>query len=67
MIWADVHEHINNELKGYYQTFGHTITFPTGPKDYAISPNGKCWAMLDASQAFVLDIEGNIKPLEKIE
>lgn len=67
LIWADVHEHINNELKEYYQIFGHTITFPTGPKDYAISPNGKCWAMLDASQAFVIDTEGNIKPLEKIE
>ena len=67
LIWADVHEHINNELKGYYQIFGHTITFPTDPKDYAISPNGKCWAMLDASQAFVMDTEGNIKPLEKIE
>lgn len=62
LIWADVHEHLYNEdLKGFYQIFGHTITFPNGnPKDYAISPAGKSWAMLDASQAFIMDIEGNI-------
>jgi len=65
LIWADVHEHIYTEdLKGYYQIFGHTMTYPTGPKDYAISPNGKSWAMLDASQAFVMDYEGNIEPFK---
>lgn len=62
LIWADVHEHLYNEdLKGFYQIFGHTITFPNGnPKDFAISPLGHSWAMLDASQAFIMDIEGNI-------
>ena len=60
-IWADVHEHIyNDDLPGFYQIFGHTITFPTNPKDYTISYDGHNWAMLDASCAFILDNEGNI-------
>ena len=65
LIWADVDEHLYNEdLKGYYQIFGHTITYPEGPKSYAISPWGKCWAMLDASAAFIMDLDGNIEKLE---
>ena len=68
LIWADVHEHIYSiELQGYYQIFGHTMTYPTGQKDYVISPNGKSWAMIDASQAFIMDVEGNIEPLTNIE
>lgn len=64
-IWADVHEHIwNEDLKDYYQVFGHTITFPTGPKDYAISYEGHNWAMIDSSQAFIIDDKGEIKKLE---
>lgn len=66
LIWADVHEHIYScDLKGHYQIFGHTMTYPNSQKDFAISPNGKCWAMIDASQAFIMDSEGNIEPLEK--
>ena len=62
---SSVDEHLYNEdLKGYYQIFGHTITYPEGPKSYAISPWGKCWAMLDASAAFIMDIDGNIEKLE---
>lgn len=65
LIWADVHEHLYNEdIKGFYQIFGHTMPFPNGQKSYAISPNAHCWSMIDASQAFILDIEGNIEPLE---
>ena len=62
LIWADVYEHLYNEdLKGFYQIFGHTITFPNGKQyDAAISPGGHCWSMIDASKAFILDIEGNI-------
>ena len=67
LIWADVHEHLFRDLDGYYQIFGHTMPYPNGQKDYAISPNGKCWAMIDASQAFVMDYEGNIEPLTNIE
>ena len=64
-IWADVHEHVwNEDLKDYYQVFGHTITFQTGPKDYAISYEGHNWAMIDASQAFIIDDKGEIKKLE---
>lgn len=65
MIWADVHEHLYSEdLPGFYQVFGHTISFPGGdPKAYAISPMGHNWAMLDASQAFVLDSKGNIESI----
>lgn len=63
MIWADVHEHLYSEdIKGIYQIFGHTITFPGGDVNcYAISPFGHCWSMLDSSKAFVMDIEGNIE------
>jgi len=68
LIWADVHEHLwNEELKGYYQIFGHTMSYPNGQMSYSISENGKSWAMLDASQAFVMDVKGNIELLEKIE
>lgn len=65
MIWADVHEHLYSEdIPGFYQIFGHTISYPNGnPNSYAISPMGHCWAMLDASQAFVLDSEGNIESI----
>ena len=69
LIWADVHEHLyaDKELRGYYQIFGHTISFPQGnPKAYAISPEAKSWAMLDASQAFIMDFEGNIKSIEEL-
>lgn len=67
LIWADVHEHLYDEgLKGYYQIFGHTITYPNGQMSYSIFENGKSWAMLDASQAFVMDIEGNIKSINKL-
>ena len=66
LIWADVHEHLFRDLDGYYQIFGHTMPYPNGQKDYAISPNGKCWAMIDASQAFVMDYEGNIEPFNNI-
>ena len=64
LIWADVYEHVwDEDLKDYYQVFGHTITFPTGPKDYAISYNKHNWAMIDSSQAFIIDDKGEIKPL----
>lgn len=67
LIWADVHEHIwNKDLKGFYQIFGHTITFPNGQTTFAISPAGHDWAMLDASQAFVMNSEGNIEQFENI-
>ena len=60
MIWADIEEHIYNEdLKGYFQIFAHTNTYP---KCKPIIPDGKNWAMLDASKAFILDSEGNIEP-----
>ncbi len=62
LIWADVHEHLYTDLDGYYQIFGHTMTYPNGQYKYSISPNGRCWAMIDASQAFVMDYEGNIEP-----
>ena len=66
LIWADVHEHLYSEdLDGYYQIFGHTITYPNGnPKEYSISPGGHNWAMLDASKAFILDDKRNILPIE---
>lgn len=62
LIWADIYEHLSNEdMKGFYQIFGHTISYPNGNQyDAAISPGGHCWAMLDASKSFILDIEGNI-------
>ena len=64
LIWADVYEHVwDEDLKDYYQVFGHTITFPTGPKDYAISYNKHNWAMIDSSQAFIINDNGEIKPL----
>ena len=60
-IWADAqeHEYKENELPGYYQIFGHTITYPDGQYSYKITDN---WAMIDASQAFVLETNGEIKP-----
>ncbi len=62
-IWADVHEHIwAEDLKGYYQIFGHTYSYPNyNTKACAISPDSHCWAMLDCGQAFIMDIEGNIE------
>lgn len=63
LIWADVHEHLySNDIRGIFQIFGHTISFPGGKQfDYAISPMGHSWAMLDASCAFAMDMEGNIE------
>ena len=64
LIWADVHEHLFIDLQGYYQIFGHTYSYPNGnTKDYAISPCGHSWAMLDCGKAFVMDIEGNIEEM----
>ena len=64
LIWADVHEHLNcfyGPLPGYYQIFGHTITYPDyNPKAFYIDDN---IAMLDASCAFTLD---EIEKIEKI-
>lgn len=64
LIWADVHEHLAyfyESLPGYYQIFGHTISYPDyDPKAYYIGEN---FAMLDASRAFVLDVEGNISQI----
>lgn len=63
LIWADVHEHLFNEdLKGYYQIFGHTYSYPS-TSEPAISPMGHYWAMLDCGSAFVMDIEGNIEKI----
>lgn len=63
LIWADIHEHLYSEdLKGYYQIFGHTYSYPNTIEP-AISPNGHSWAMLDCGKAFVMDIEGNIEYL----
>lgn len=63
LIWADIHEHLFNEdLKGYYQIFGHTYSYPS-TSEPAISPMGHCWAMLDCGSAFVMDIEGNIEKI----
>ncbi len=60
-IWADIHEHIYNEdLRGYFQIFAHTNTYP---KYTAIIPDGRNWAMLDSAKAYILDIEGNIEQI----
>ena len=65
LIWADVHEHIyNDDLYGFYQVFGHTITYPNDQYSYAISPDNHTWAMIDASQAFTIDDENNLKIVE---
>ena len=57
-IWADICEHIYNEdLKGFFQIFAHTNTYP---KFEAIIPDGRNWAMLDSAKAYILDAEGNI-------
>lgn len=59
MIWADIREHFfSDDLKDYYQIFAHTNTYP---KYESIIPDGRNWAMLDASKAFILDSEGNIE------
>ena len=65
LIWADVYEHLySDDIKGTYQIFGHTISYPNcDPKAYAISPEKHDWAMLDASHAFILDSEGNISEI----
>jgi len=64
LIWADVHEHLhffNKSIPGYYQIFGHTISYPNDdPKQYYI---GDKFAMLDASCAFILDVEGKIQAI----
>ena len=64
LIWADVHEHLDyfiDPLPGYYQIFGHTISYPDyNPKAYYIGEN---FAMLDASCAFILDSEGIIQQI----
>lgn len=65
LIWADVHEHLDffrEPLPGYYQIFGHTISYPDyNPKAFYID---EYIAMLDASCAFILDVEGNISPIQ---
>lgn len=64
LIWADVYEHLtNDDLKGFYQIFGHTYSFPNTHSP-SISPGGKSWAMLDCGKAFTLDNEGNIEFLK---
>ena len=71
IIWADIHEHLNyfnKPLSKYYQIFGHTITYPDGPKSYYISGKNNYEndyknfniAMIDASQAFVLTEDNEI-------
>ncbi len=62
-IWADIHEHLNQQpLEDYYQIFAHSLSYPNYQQfDYEINDN---WAMLDASQAFIIDQENNIKPIE---
>lgn len=62
-IWADVHEHNTNKtFKNYYQIFGHTITYPNGQFSYEINDK---WAMIDASQSFILTPDGILKPLNE--
>jgi predicted MPP superfamily phosphohydrolase len=66
LIWADVDEHLYSEdIQGFYQIFGHTMTYPNGPRDYAISPFKHNWAMIDASQAFIIDSNNNLLPLNR--
>lgn len=64
LIWADVHEHLDffrEPLPGYYQIFGHTISYPDyNPKAFYID---KYVAMLDASCAFTLDETGKIEKI----
>lgn len=69
LIWADVYEHLySGDIMGIFQIFGHTISYPGGKQfEYAISPLGQSWAMLDASRAFVMDVEGNIEPIDTFE
>lgn len=63
VIWADVHEHIYKApIQNIYQIFGHTISFPNNDQ-YAYSINDN-WAMLDASQAFVLYDDGKIEKMK---
>ena len=60
-IWADIYEHVYNEdLKGFFQIFAHTNTYPNYK---AIIPDGRNWAMIDSAKAYTLDIEGNIEIL----
>lgn len=68
-IWEDAEEYYwePEELKGFYQIFGHTYIYPNGTNTYAISPEGKSFAMLDCGKAFVMDIEGNIEEISKVE
>ena len=63
IIWADVHEHIHdNHIDGYYQIFGHTMPYPNNDQ-YAYEINLK-WAMIDASQAFIIDGLNCLKTLK---
>ena len=67
-IWADVNEHLNCEdITNFYQIFAHTISYPTNQYDYAISPDNHNWAMIDASQAFIIDNEENIELLKNFK
>lgn len=50
-IWAHISEHLEcPALKGIYQIFGHTISFPEEMKPWITDE----YAMLDAQQCFVL-------------
>lgn len=62
IIWADVHEHLYyNHIDEYYQIFGHTMPYPNNDQ-YAYEINSN-WAMIDASQAFVIDDSNCLKIL----
>lgn len=65
LIWADIHEHLyaNMQIPDTYQIFAHTISYPNGQYDYYVGP---FFAMLDASQAFILNESEKIQPIEKI-
>ena len=65
LIWADIHEHLytNLQIPDIYQIFAHTISYPNGQYDYYVGP---FFAMLDASQAFILNESEKIQPIEKI-
>ena len=65
LIWADIHEHLyaNLQIPDTYQIFAHTISYPNGQYDYYVGP---FFAMLDASQAFILNESEKIQPIEKI-
>ena len=64
-IWADIHEHLWawDHLDNYFQVFAHSGYYPRGLDSYIISPDGKPFAMIDSGQAFVINSEGELKPL----